>query len=407
MKQEQQHFQTRFLIFLFLNSTTILYGGGSFLEDVSFFEWIRFFSFIILIILLFLRLFINTNRAMIITLLLWLSLYIFGEIDDWRKSYIPSIGYSMQEPREYGVYEQREHVTPFIDKNITNLFCNNYNMRFLLVSTKTKLFLMFYDSVWDSYPNMRDNIFKLEDEITIKDLNSYQIVNVNDKVLLLDNNKTMYTYDFPMDREKKKFLFTQVANEALDKYIIRENKDSYTNRLIYGKQSKLFKEKYNCTDTGNYGIIIDKNNKSIFMCSEGVKYKTTYFKYTPKIATYIADSDTILIAFEEKKGLYVFRNKYTNIFNKIQESVTQLLKTINQRKLNKLDIAKMNLKQKEIQKLIDIFTPYEKNQHHYVDYKVIEYNEKSATVKIKIDRQYIVFFYLRLKKGNWDIEEIK
>ncbi len=402
---KQKNFYIRFLMYLFL-TTAVSYGGDAFLENVTLINWITFFSFFLLIIVAPLTLSVGNKKVTMIVLSFFILMFMAGKVEEWIKEYTPSVGYYNQSPCEYGVYEQQGYIKPFMDENITGLFYDYY-MHFLLISTKSKLFLLSYGAVRDSYPNMKDNIFKWQDEINIKNLNLYQIAYINDKVLLLDNNKIMHTYGYFRDRIKERFLFTQVENEALDKYITRDNNDSYTKRLIYGKESKLFKEKYDCGDTGNSGIIIDKNNKSIIICRKWLKYKTTYLKYTPKIATHIADSDTILIAFEEKKGLYVFRNKYTNIFNKIQEEVTEFLKIINQPKWDKPDLTKLGYEPKKLKKLIDIFKPYEKNQYHSVEYKVVDYDGLQAQVKVDIDTEFTLFFYLSKEKENWNIKEIE
>jgi len=397
---------SKFLMIAFLSATSIVYGsGGYLLQDVNFFNLMAFFVFLMLVVLIFLSLFINTNKAILKTFILWIFLFGAGKIETWYLSYIPSVSYGIEKSYSYGVYEEDCQVGCLMDENITALIKDEL---LLYVKTGTGIqVLSAYNTDATNNFYEEDKEFWCKEKLKIQNLNLYNIVmtfSPQTKIFVLnDKNEILSTYDYRYDIEKHDSIFSVLKHETFKQYL----KKKYIQKIRDGKQSKLFTKNNDCNSTSYTGIIMDKKEKSFYLCMEKKRYQTTYLKYTPKIAMYIPDSDTVLIAYEEKKGLYILRNKYTKIYNKIQDSITQFLKKINQPKWNKADLTKINFDQKKLKKLVTIFTPYEKNQRHNVDYHVVKYDGYQATVKANIDDKDAALFYLKLKNGTWNIEKIE
>ncbi len=409
----------RRIIGLLLFLSVFVFAESGWAAEITISEWLFALSIPILIILLILRLFINTTELIYFTLAVMLATYMTNAKRNYVDKHTPSINHYFEEPYRYGRYEGNDTIPE----------TNNINVMFL------------HNSLNGNYPNF------LDDNNTV-----YMASNLSNRKF--DSIHLKYDLDIKTDSEMPKVYIDHLNNAAtfitLDKDILVVDQNQSLSTLVVYKEIKhenptnqpnyqyseeltqKYRTKYektprdfiyradetfdrlqlkdiqkNIRQPSDVTVWIDPNKKELRLANlhRSEIFHPYKVPYTPEMAVYDRASDTVFVVYKEIKGIYVLKNIVAKDYYAIQEIITHTMDALLHPWWKTPHYDTLTISKKEAKKLEKILSSKIHGQYHY--HIRLGHNRAKVVANLTpYDQNKQVIVFIMKKDKNWMIDKI-
>jgi len=304
--------------------------------------------------------------------------------------YRPHLNHYFQKSYEYGIYEEKEEVTCLKNKNISAII-DDFDY---FVTADNELFRL-------HFINQELNCKR---EITVDDLQTIKTI----KMIPYSGKLDLLVSDSKVINDTTEILVYKVKS-SFEK-IGKMSFDEYWKKYHFNSQYRQYYLTYFDTKNSNHKnkvhAIVNKPNKQFMVGYEDRKFLTTHLKNTPNYVLYYLPEDLFLIAFDDHTGFHIFENIHTKNYTKVQNTVKDFLNKIITPWWKKPDLNKINIDNGKLERFIELFSPYEIDQHHQIRYKVVAYKNNTSDVQIVVDKKHTIMIKLA-KNDDWKVEDLE
>ncbi len=306
--------------------------------------------------------------------------------------YRPHLNHYFQMSYEYGIYEEKKEVPCLINKKIFTI--KNRGL--------------------DDYIVSGNQLFHLSqghcvDEITVDDLiviKTIKIIPIYSFIrgLSIFHIHILVSADETLDETSNIVRYKVIPTfEKIDKMQLKDYWKTHEKNPYILKDYVYQKPKQN-----KYGVyaIIDAPNKQFTVAYKDKRFLTTHLQNTPEYITHQLPEDLFYVVFSDQPGLHIYENIRKDNYTKVQNTVKKFIEQIITPWWRKPDLDKINIDNGKLERFIALFNPYEIDQRHQIQYKVMAYSNNTSDVQIVVDKKHTTMFKLA-KDDDWKVEDLE
>lgn len=316
------NFFVRFSISLYLLAFAVpvsLNAHSGFLSGYStgelFILFIHVASLLLLILSLLARIFVKGNFFIFLSISGLLFSYWVMFLIGVKKDFTPRIAHSFQEADTYGAYKGDDKPYYGDGKNILDMHFNGMAPS-ILDDNKT-----IYENILTGYA--RKTYID-----ALKSVESF-LPGGGDLYAFGDKNKrnpfVIYEPYGHWQVNNKKLVFDPKSTESYTKRYNERPNEFYRYRDRYENIDINDTEAIKRIPYDKIALLIDKPHKSLIFYKDKKFYKPFLLPYTPKLAVYDSQRDTVYVVYQEKKGVYKLTNTKTEQYEEIQRLVRYIV----------------------------------------------------------------------------------
>lgn len=318
VKKTHDNFLIRIFLSIYLFTFAIplpLNAHSGFLSGYSTGELFIFFiqvaSLLLLVLSLLARLFVKRNFFIYLSISGLLFSYWMSFPMQMKKDFTPMINHSFQKPYEYGSYQEGDHPYCGKDQNILDMHFDYTNTLSLLDDNKT-----IYEFIGTSN----------ERKTYIDALESVAFFLPSGDLYAFGHKKqrhpfVIYTSEGKWQSYPKRLTFDPKRTEYYLKRYTEQPNEFYLYRNRYENIDINDTEAIKRISYDKVALLIDKPHKCLVFYKDKKFYKPFTLPYTPKLAVYDRQNDTVYVVYQEKKGVYKLTNTKVKQYEEIQRAV--------------------------------------------------------------------------------------